>query len=154
MECKKRDEELKEKIREAKEPLGAFWHLNGRKSTGPDNIPPSNLKIYSEELAPLWQPIFQQPFDTNSVLSVWKMSHIVPVPKKPCLRECNVYPYCSNLCADKIIIKNHHIFAVPVTSEQTLISLPIGVGTALMMWLLCPSTLDTSAAHSLFICFQ
>ena len=35
-----------------------FWHLNAQKSTGPDNITAYVLKTYSEELAPVWQPIF------------------------------------------------------------------------------------------------
>lgn len=66
-----------------------FRHLNGRKSTGPDNINASILKTYSEELAPVWQPIFQHSLDTHTLPTAWKTSHIIPLPKKPCSKECN-----------------------------------------------------------------
>lgn len=49
---------------------------NARKSTSPDNIRPSILKTYSEELAPVWQPIFQHSLDTHTVPhSLEKFTH-------------------------------------------------------------------------------
>lgn len=67
-----------------------FKHLNPRKACGPDKVTPHLLKICAEELGPVWQPIYQQTLNSE-VPTVWKTSHIIPIPKKPCPKENNDY---------------------------------------------------------------
>ncbi len=65
----------------------AFKKLNQRSATGPDNLSALILKTFAEELAPVWQPMFQCSTDTHVTPEMWKTSDVVPLPKKTCLKE-------------------------------------------------------------------
>ncbi len=59
-----------------------FKQINQRKATGPDNLSAFILKKIADELAPVWQPIFQRFLDTHVIPDMWKTSHVIPLPKK------------------------------------------------------------------------
>ena len=92
-----------------------FRHLNARKSTALDNITASVLKTYSEELAPVWQPIFQQSLDTHTVPTAWKTSHVIPLPKKTCPKECNDF---RPVALSSILMKSLERIICPVLSRS------------------------------------
>ena len=68
-----------------------FQRNNTRKALGPDQSSALILKTFARELAPVWQPIFQQSLDTHHIPLAWKTSHIKPIPKKKCPKEHNDY---------------------------------------------------------------
>ncbi|KAL2103161.1 hypothetical protein ACEWY4_000029 [Coilia grayii] len=70
---------------------GTFQRNSTRKALGPDHSSALILKTFAWELAPVWQPIFQQSLDTHHIPLAWKTSHIKPIPKKKCPKEYNDY---------------------------------------------------------------
>ena len=61
--------------------LLSFTHLNARKSAGPDNISGFLLKECGEQLASVFQKIFQKSVSLCKIPSLWKTSNIIPIPK-------------------------------------------------------------------------
>lgn len=53
-----------------------------RKATGPDRVPPRVVKLCSEQLAPVLTDLFNMSLERRIVPMSFKVSTIVPVPKK------------------------------------------------------------------------
>ncbi len=68
-----------------------FKKLNHRKAIGPDNLNAFILNIFADELAPLWQAVFQSSEDTPVIPEVWKTSYVIPLPKKAGAEELGDY---------------------------------------------------------------
>ena len=60
----------------------SFARLNERKAAGPDNIRPRLLKACSAQLAPVFTRIFNWSLELSTVPRNFKLSTIIPVPKK------------------------------------------------------------------------
>ncbi|KAK1792497.1 hypothetical protein P4O66_012437, partial [Electrophorus voltai] len=60
-----------------------FKRVNTRKAVGPDGICGRVLKACADQLAPVFTDIFNLSLTLGIVLSSFKRSTIVPVPKKP-----------------------------------------------------------------------
>ena len=65
--------------------------LKPHKASGPDGITGRVLRACAEELAPAFQPIYQESLDSGHVPTLWKSSTIIPVPKKARPTELNHY---------------------------------------------------------------
>ena len=61
------------------------------KAAGPDCITPRTLKIFANELTPIFTELFNISLARETVPKTWKASTIVPVPKKPSPSELNDY---------------------------------------------------------------
>ena len=57
-------------------------NLNPYKACGPDSMPPCPLKTFAYELAGPISDIFNRSLSTGIVPSIWKASHISPIPKE------------------------------------------------------------------------
>ncbi len=62
-----------------------------RKAPGPDGVTPACLKTCADQLAPIFTQIFNRSLELCEVLSCFKRSTIIPVPKKPKITELNDY---------------------------------------------------------------
>ncbi|KAF0024979.1 hypothetical protein F2P81_021860 [Scophthalmus maximus] len=60
-----------------------FSKINTRKAAGPDNNPGRVLKDCAEELKDVFTDIFNASLSQAVVLSCFKATTIIPVPKKP-----------------------------------------------------------------------
>ncbi|KAI9999642.1 hypothetical protein NQD34_018320 [Periophthalmus magnuspinnatus] len=58
---------------------------------GPDGVSPSTLRHCAEELAPVFTDIFNTSLESCHVPACFKLSTIVPVPKKPRITGLNDY---------------------------------------------------------------
>ncbi|KAK3568591.1 hypothetical protein QTP86_009402 [Hemibagrus guttatus] len=68
----------------------AFRRVNSRKAAGPDSITGRVLKACAHQLAPVFTEIFNLSLEQSMILTCFKQSTIVPVPKKPqpaCLND-------------------------------------------------------------------
>ena len=65
----------------------ALSSVNPNKGPGPDCVTPKVLKYCAEQLSFIFTHIFNMSIRTSCVPQSWKMSCIIPVPKKP---VCNV----------------------------------------------------------------
>ncbi|KAK3515427.1 hypothetical protein QTP70_019918, partial [Hemibagrus guttatus] len=68
-----------------------FKRLNTRKATGPDSVSPSLLKNCANQLSPVFTDIFNTSLETCHVPACFKISAIVPVPKKTKITGLNDY---------------------------------------------------------------
>ena len=68
-----------------------FKHVNPLKAAGPDGIPSYVIRAYADQLAGVFKDIFNLSLSQSVVPSCFKMSTIVPVPKKAKATELNVY---------------------------------------------------------------
>ncbi|KAK1792043.1 hypothetical protein P4O66_001822 [Electrophorus voltai] len=68
-----------------------FKRVNNRKAVGPDGICGTVLKACADQLAPVFTNIFNLSLMLGIVLSSFKQSTIVPVPKKPLPSGLNDY---------------------------------------------------------------
>ena len=68
-----------------------FNNINIRKSCGPDGIQGKILKSCSDQLAPVFCKLYQKSLDTTTIPKLWKMSEIIPVPKKTKCTQLNDY---------------------------------------------------------------
>uniref|UniRef100_A0A3B3IDP1 Reverse transcriptase domain-containing protein n=1 Tax=Oryzias latipes TaxID=8090 RepID=A0A3B3IDP1_ORYLA len=68
-----------------------FWKQNPRKAPGPDGISPATLKHCAGELAAVFTDIFNTSLESCHVPACFKLSTIVPVPKKPRITGLNDY---------------------------------------------------------------
>lgn len=64
---------------------------NPRKADGPDNIPGRALRVCSSELADVFADIFNLSLAQASVLTCFKSTTIVPVPKRSTVTCLNDY---------------------------------------------------------------
>ena len=60
-----------------------FEKQNSRKATGPDGVSSSTLKHCADQLAPIFTTLFNSFLQLSQVPSCFKVSAIIPVPKKP-----------------------------------------------------------------------
>ena len=65
-----------------------FSGVNPTKAAGPDNVSPCVLKHCSSQLAHIFTHIFNLSFQLGCIPKIWKLSCIIPVPKKPVI-TCN-----------------------------------------------------------------
>jgi hypothetical protein len=68
-----------------------FSGLNPRKAQGPDGISPRLLRECAQELASIFQIIFNMTIAQGKIPLLWKTSKLVPVPKKKTCTEFNDY---------------------------------------------------------------
>ncbi|KAK7919117.1 hypothetical protein WMY93_010401 [Mugilogobius chulae] len=73
------------------EVLKLFRKQNPRKAPGPDGVSPATLRHCAEELAPVFTDIFNISLESCHVPACFKLSTIVPVPKKPRITGLNDY---------------------------------------------------------------
>ncbi|KAK7898229.1 hypothetical protein WMY93_019082 [Mugilogobius chulae] len=71
--------------------LKLFRKQNPRKAPGPDGVSPATLRHCAEELAPVFTDIFNISLESCHVPACFKLSTIVPVPKKPRITGLNDY---------------------------------------------------------------
>ncbi|GFR99509.1 Non-LTR (Long terminal repeat) retrotransposon and domain-containing protein [Elysia marginata] len=69
----------------------ALTRLDMNKAAGPDNIKPRLLKTCSNQLASVFTFIFNWSLTTSTIPLCFKLSTIVPVPKKPSPETLNDY---------------------------------------------------------------
>ncbi len=80
------------------------------KAPGPDGISAQVLKNCAQELSPIFHSLFSEVYFTATIPSIWKMSIIIPVPKKPRPTELNHYrPVALTSiivkCLEKLLLK-------------------------------------------------
>ena len=74
-----------------KEVQDLFHRQKPGKAPGPDKITPFCLKVCADQLAPIFTQIFNKSLEMCYVPSCFKRSTIIPVPKKPSIKELNDY---------------------------------------------------------------
>ena len=84
--------------------------LKAGKAGGPDKINTDILKLCCEPLTPILRNIYQQSINEGKIPKAWKMSELVPVPKKSpptCLNDYRPIALTSVLmkCLEKIVKK-------------------------------------------------
>ena len=68
-----------------------FKRVNPHKAAGPDDIPSRVLRAWADQLAGVFPDIFNLSRSQSAVPTCFKMSTIVPVPKKTKVTELNEY---------------------------------------------------------------
>ena len=68
-----------------------FKHCKVDRAAGPDKIPGKLLRLFSDELTPVFTVLFNTSISTGEVPTLWKTSIISPVPKIPCPKVFNDY---------------------------------------------------------------
>ena len=68
-----------------------FKHVNPRRAVSPDDIPSRVLRACANQLAGVFTDIFNLSLSQSAVPTCFKMSTIVPVPKKAKVTEQNDY---------------------------------------------------------------
>ena len=61
----------------------AFNNVNPKKSKGPDNICGKVVKTCSNEFPYIFSYIYNLSFKNHYIPKIWKLSEVIPVPKKP-----------------------------------------------------------------------
>ena len=64
-----------------------FTHTN--KSHGPDGLQGRVLKVFANQLGHIFTCFFQLILNTHSIPRSWKISTIIPIPKKRSARQFN-----------------------------------------------------------------
>ena len=67
--------------------ISCFPGLNPSKAPGPDGLKGRVLKVCAQQLGPVFDRLFQLFQDSMSVPRAWKSSIIVPLPKKPNVKQ-------------------------------------------------------------------
>ena len=62
--------------------LGLFKHIGVNKCPGPDGICGRTLRFCAEQLSGVFQHLFQTPINTCTIPDIWKLSTVIPIPKK------------------------------------------------------------------------
>lgn len=65
--------------------------LDISKPPGTDGIPPILLRSCAPELAPIIAKLFRLSLSSGQFPSSWKLSHVLPIPKRGCLSDPNNY---------------------------------------------------------------
>ncbi len=96
------------------------------KAPGPDGISAQVLKNCAQELSPIFHLIFCEAYFTATIPSIWKMSIIIPVPKKPRPMELNHYrpvalTFIIMKCLEKLLLNT----ILPAVYNWTPSNLPI-----------------------------
>ena len=91
-----------------------FVSQKEHKAAGPDEITPRLLKKCNSELAKVFSIIFNWSIEECSVPSIFKLSTIIPIPKKPSVQQLNDYrpvalTSCIMKCFEKIVLKFIHL---------------------------------------------
>ena len=66
-----------------------FKRINPHKAPGPDGVCGRVLKVCAKQLGPVFTRLFQWFLDHHLMPRSWKMSNIIPVPKKPSAKVMN-----------------------------------------------------------------
>ena len=87
-----------------------FRKLKCGKAPGPDGVSPLVLKQCVDELAPVYTKLFQKSADEKEIPEIWKISQIVPVPKKSKPDTLNDYrpialTSVAMKCMERLILK-------------------------------------------------
>ena len=98
-----------------------FKHVNPHKADGPDGIPIRVLRACTDQLAGVFMDIFNLSLSQSAVPTCFKMSTIVPVPKKAKVTELNDYrPVALSSFSMKSferLIKDHITSTLPDTLD-------------------------------------
>jgi hypothetical protein len=98
-----------------------FKCVNPRTDAGPDGIPSHVLRACADQLAGVFMDIFNLSLSQSVVPKHFKMSTIVPVPKKAKVTELNDYrPVALTSVIMKCferLFKDHITSALPVTID-------------------------------------
>ena len=62
--------------------LGLFKHIGVNKCPGPDGICGRTLRSCSDQLSGVFQRLLQTSIDTCTIPDIWKLSAVIPIPKK------------------------------------------------------------------------
>ena len=62
--------------------LGLFEYTGVNKCPDPDGICGGTLRLCDEQLSGVFQPLFQTSIDTCTIPDIWKLSTVIPIPKK------------------------------------------------------------------------
>jgi hypothetical protein len=62
--------------------MGSFNKIQIRKASGPDGIGGIVLKECRQQLSGVFRDLFQASLNTHFIPALWKMSNVIPVPKK------------------------------------------------------------------------
>ena len=96
-----------------------FKSVNPRKAAGPDGIPSRVLRACADQLAGVFTDIFNLSLSQSAVPTCFKMTTIVPVPKKAKVTELNDYrPLALTSVIMKCferLVKDHITSTLPVT---------------------------------------
>ncbi|KAI5622661.1 gastrula zinc finger protein XlCGF28.1-like [Silurus asotus] len=68
-----------------------FQRQKTRKAPGPDGVSPCCLKACADQLAPIFTSLFNRSLELCEVPTCFKLSTIIPVPKKPSITGLNDY---------------------------------------------------------------
>jgi hypothetical protein len=95
-----------------------FRRIKQTKAAGPDGISARLLHQCGDSLAPAFLTLFQDSISSGTIPTLWKTSHIIPVPKKPKPTEPNHYRPVALTplpmkCLEKIMLKNLLPFVDP-----------------------------------------
>ena len=78
--------------------------INASKACGPDNIPARVLKEFAQLFAEPVTTIFNSSISSGTVLSIWKDSNIIPIPKiKQPVSESDTRPISLTACLSKVL---------------------------------------------------
>ena len=69
--------------------ISCLSRLNPSKAPGPDGFKGRVLKVCAPQLGPVFARLFQLFLDSISVPRAWKSSVIIPIPKKPNVKQMN-----------------------------------------------------------------
>ena len=76
-------------LQEEGDVISCFFRLNPSMAPGPDGLKSRVLKVCAQQLGPVFARLFQLFLDSMSVPRAWKSSIIIPVPKKPNVKQMN-----------------------------------------------------------------
>ncbi|CDR01043.1 unnamed protein product [Oncorhynchus mykiss] len=106
---------------QARHLLHAWLQARHLCSSGPDSIPSRVLRACADQLAGMFTDIFNLSLSQSAVPTCFKMSTIVPVPKKVKVTELNDYrPIALTSVIMKCfgrLVKDHITFTLPDTLD-------------------------------------
>ena len=114
--------------------LGLFKHIGVNKCPGPDGICGRTLRLCDEQLSGVFQRLFQTSIDTCTIPDIWKLSTVIPIPKKDNPKLPNDFrPIALTSLVMKTLEKIIKFFILAVTEYNLdLFNLLTGLGGAWM----------------------
>ena len=115
-----------------------FKGLIKQKAPGPDGLSPTVLKLCTDELAPVFKFIFDNTVIHHNIPLIWKMSAVVPVPKKSVPKQMNDYRPVALTpvpmkCLEKLVLKEIVKFTKPQMDQHQFAYQPkLGVEDAVL----------------------